>query len=156
MTLVILLFMILTGCISKQVPRHPDDIPVNNLNTAIQILAPKEWNNFKINKPVDLQIINISDKDIVFLSGFDKELFLIQDGQLVKIEDTMLQVDATVTFSDGPLIINDDTLAPGESTVLVFKVLLENELSVVRIYVKGKYKDTEESVSGYLDIVLKP
>ncbi len=92
----------------------------------------------------------------MFLSGFDKELFLIQDGQLVKIEDTMLQVDATVTFSDGTLIINDDTLAPGESTVLVFKVLLENELSVVRIYVKGKYKDTEESVSGYLDIVLKP
>ena len=103
-----------------------------------------------------MEIINISDKDIVFPSDLGKELFLIQDGQLVKIEDVMRQVAATVTSSDGTLIIDDDTLAPGESIGLAFKVLLEDKLSIVRIYVKGKYKDTEESVGGYLDVKLRP
>ncbi len=155
-TLAVLFLINLTGCISKQVPQHPENITVDDLNISIQLFAPKAWNNFKINKPVSLEIINISDKDIEFASDLDKEIFLVQGDQLVKIEDVMQKIDVTVALFDGTLIINDDILVAGESMGFVFKVLLENKTSFVRVYVKGKYEDTEEPVAGYLDIKLNP
>ncbi|MFN8411699.1 MAG: hypothetical protein U0Z26_04860 [Anaerolineales bacterium] len=143
----IIVMSIISSCRTKEIIQHPSNIPINDLNNSLKLLAPPEWNSFKLNKSVDLEIVNESKRRISFNKYFGKKIFVIQNNQFTEIENQIV-----VIGNQDSTILESDT-----STGTVFRVILDkNQKELIRVYVIGKFLDTSESVTAYLDVMLTP
>jgi hypothetical protein len=144
--LFLILFIIaLAGCKSREVIQHPANVSESDLNNSLQLVAPQAWNTFKVNKPVDLQITNLSGRSINFDQDFGKNIFVLQNDEFTEVENKMITING-----------QDIKLKSGESIGDAFRIDIGKKKTIVRIYITGKFEDTNEPVTAYLDITLIP
>jgi hypothetical protein len=161
----------LCACVPEETIVHPRDIPTDDLNKSIQLIAPDVWNTYKLNDRISMQVINTSIVNIEFDKDLGKRLFWIQGGQLAETEDKMIQIDAIkeiIVLTPGslegqrvpikPKEVADGkiVLFPGERTGLVVRVESGITKSLVRVYVIGKVSGTNDFIAAFIDIVLTP
>ena len=133
------------GCTPKQDIHHPENIPNEDINKSIQLIAPKAWNTFKPSNSVGLQVVNNSNQNITFNQSFNKQIFLIKNDQLIEIEDEMVIINGQNTI-----------LKPNESAGVTFRIKSENKKTALRIYVTGTIDGTNTTAVAYIDILLTP
>jgi hypothetical protein len=150
--ILLITILFLCGCAKNQDRPHPEGISAAKLNQAIQVIAPQAWNTFKLNEPVSLQIINISNQPLIFDKNFGTRIFIIEDDRWKEVENRLISIG-----SDGILM---KPTANGENDTRGFSIKLDlsekKSKTELRVYILGKDSDTEEVVGGFIDLVLKP
>ena len=91
-TIIFVVVIFLCSCVPSQSPPHPEGIPNGNLNQVVKIIAPQEWNTFKLGNSIDLEITNLSNRSLVFDKGFGVRIFLAKDNQWVEIKDKLKSI----------------------------------------------------------------
>jgi hypothetical protein len=146
--LFILLFSVLflNSCSSAKLENL---IPVNeeNINNQIILRAPNYANNFKVDRPVIMELKNTTEMTIVFPRDFNIQLFVLDKNHWVEIHEQPL-----VRFPADDIVLSGDN-----PTIQVFSVFPEypesNKAYYLRIYVIGELRDEMKTlVAGYIDI----
>lgn len=150
--IILITVVFLCSCMKSQDRPHPEDIPAVNLNRDIQIIVPQAWNTFKLGDVIDLQIVNISNKTLVFDKNFGSRIFLVEDGQWVEVKNTLASIGEDNILMKPPT--NNQNGTNGYSVKL--DASEKTGKTEVRIYIFGKSSDTEEIVGAYTDLILKP
>ncbi len=89
---IILIIIILCNCAKAQDRPHPEDISVTNLNQAIQIVLPQAWNTLKVGDHISIQIVNISNRTLVFDKDFSSRIFIVENDQWVEVNNKLISL----------------------------------------------------------------
>jgi len=151
-TIILMTIIFLCSCTKSQDRPHPEGISAVNLNQDIQIIVPQAWNTFKLDDTVSLQIVNVSNKTLVFDKNFGSRIFLIENGQWIEVKDKLISIGEDSILMKPA--VNNTNETRGFSVQP--DVSGKTSKTEVRIYIFGKSSDTEEIVGAYTDVVLKP
>lgn len=154
---VLCLLMLTTACVLQpDVENVPDvDIPVDELNSQVSVFAPKGWNTFKINDPIELEIYVTGNEKIIFPPDFGIKTFLYDNGEWIEVVETV-----PITYPPGDVILPPSNGNPFMTGVArSFPILSDaSEPTLLRIFVFGHiYRDgkaTDEKVGAYVDVIL--
>lgn len=152
-------FALISACISwPDLENMPEiDIPAENLNVQVQVFAPKGWNTFKSNDPIELEIYVIGSEEIIFPPDFGVKTFLYDNGSWVEVIETV-----PTTYSHGDVVLqpyNGNPFFAGAARA--FPILPgANNPTLLRIFVFGNLyyngEATNEKVGAYVDVILHP
>ena len=151
-TIIFVVVIFLCSCVPSQSPPHPEGIPNGNLNQVVKIIAPQEWNTFKLGNSIDLEITNLSNRSLVFDKGFGVRIFLAKNNQWVEIKDKLKSIGADSIFMRPTTSNKSETRGFSVSPDV-------DELAgktLIRIYIFGKTLETNEVIGAYVDVVLSP
>ena len=149
----ILLF--LTSCANRSPSTMPDVGEVDEMNIRINITAPEGWNTSKLREPITLQIINLSEEDILFDENYGTRMFIYDRENWVEVFDQI------TSFYHDDIILQPFT---GDSTttgVITVSPQLKryDKKTLIRIIVLGSIakSDGEKSRTGaFIDLYLRP
>jgi hypothetical protein len=137
---------VICACTTEsRIPEHPEDVPIASINQYINVVAPPAWNNFQADNPIDLRIENISGRTIVFDSDFGQRIFVEIDDHWTEVKDDLENINLV-----------DIRLEKNETRGLSIRINEKSNFSLVRIYVVGRFEDTQEKVSAFIDVYLRP
>jgi len=108
-------------------------------------------NSHKNNETLDLQIVNLSDKSVVFPDNYGVKIFTKNEGKWTEVQNNFYNAGAI------NLLPTKSAYPPGLSlTVLPYIPNLSSPLQI-RIIIAGNLENTNgESIGAYLDVTLKP
>lgn len=154
-----LVSVLMNACISRpDLENMPEiGIPAENLNVQVQVFAPKGWNTFKINEPIELEIYVTGSEEIIFPPDFGIKTFLYDTGNWVEILETV-----PISYSHKDVVLqpyNGNLFLAGAARA--FPILPRaNNPTLLRIFVFGHlYRNgeaTDEKVGAYVDVILRP
>lgn len=146
-----------TACVLQlDLENVPDvDIPVEDLNSQVSVFAPKGWNTFKVNEPIELEIYVTGSEKVIFPPDFGVKTFLYDNGEWIEVVETV-----PITYPPGDVILppsNGNPFMAGGARS--FPILLDaSDPTLLRIFVFGYiYRDgkaTDEKVGAYVDVIL--
>jgi hypothetical protein len=173
--ILLFIFMVfLTAC----VPALPQDsmptvdIPMQTINTVLQIKTPTRQTEFKADKSINLTVENISEIFVALSVNCNIKVFTYLDTSWVEIGNKM-QYFWLVEDSDGVSVLSSEgsrTLSPimeskenwAESRMSCdfLPVVEQDELPfMVRVFVSGNIVSdgivTDEETGAYIDLLLK-
>ena len=148
-------FMLLS-CSSKTVNVNPSPISTPDIGIPVGdkylvITTPQGWNTFKINRPVDLMVFDISDQQIVFNENSDIRAFVWAVNKWVEVKNKMSYTRNAITLVPDA---NRD-LAKMEGTAILPDLTDYPGSSKIRIYIIGKLENADQ-IASYIDVTLNP
>jgi hypothetical protein len=151
--------MIFTGCVQHSrvndalEKSFKNIVPVDDVNHTLTLkLNPQKENALEIGSNIELVVENISDRPIIFPTGFGIEIYTIENGNWVDVENR-------------DKILGDEiSLIPGMMNFIGFEVepmFSETKTNkFVRIVVVGEFlldnAKTGARVAAFIDLTLRP
>jgi len=173
--ILLFIFMVfLTAC----VPALPQDsmptvdIPMQTINTVLQIKTPTRQTEFKANKSINLTVENVSKIFVALSVNCNLKVFNYLDTSWVEIGNK-LQYFGLVEDSDGvfvpslegsrtlsPIMDSEENWAESRMSCDFLPVADKSDLPfMVRVFVSGNIVSgdivTDEKTGAYIDILLK-
>lgn len=132
-----------------------EGIPLDNVNSHIQIFAPYGWNKYTIGEPIAIHIENISDEILVFPGDFNIQSYSYSDSGWV------LQKKEIEIVADENRYICPSLGGNQKTAAVVFYPIIELEESInLRVVITGHVfregKPTDIRVGAFTDVRLKP
>jgi hypothetical protein len=128
------------------------NIPVENINTFIKLRdTPELANSHKNNDTLDLQVINVSNKTIIFPDNFGLKVFAEDKGNWSEVQNNFYNAGGTFNLPT-------ENLYPGGlfPTVLPYIPGLSSP-TTIRVIVVGHVENNDnEQVGAYLDVIINP
>ena len=128
------------------------NISSENINTFIKLRdTPVLANSHQNDDTLTLQLINVSDKTIIFSDNFGLKVFMEDKGTWTEIQNDFYNVGGTFTLPTeklypGGLLPAVSPYIPGLSSP-----------TTVRVIIIGHIENNEsEQVGAYLDVVINP
>jgi hypothetical protein len=89
----VLILLLSSGCYPPvTIWNFPDsEVPFLEQNTYIKVYAPRGWNSFKHNEPVDVAIENISEYEVSYLDASEFNIYRWKDNCWSEIEDDLVR-----------------------------------------------------------------
>ena len=149
-------FLALASCVNKQKPTA-EPLPgllikSESINTYIKLNdSPEMVNSYKNNDTLDLQIINLSDKSIVFPENFGVKV-LAKDGE------KWVEVQNNFYNSGGSFVLPTKKDYPLGLLVTVMPFIPnQSSQETLRVIIVGHVENNDsEQVGAYTDVVIKP
>jgi hypothetical protein len=144
----------LSSCLGSQHQVAQANIEIDDgyVNKQILIRAPENFNSFKTNDPIVLEILNYSDSEIRFPNNYNLRIINHTDNGWVEIKEilTTRLPEEDIVFSPATSSIED---------LAVFPDLVDYSRNYkLRIYVIGELKTDKgmKKVAAYVDVQLRP
>lgn len=128
------------------------NIAPENINTFIEIRdTPELANSHKNEDSLTLQLINLSDKTIIFPDNYGLKVFMEENGNWTEIPNHS-------NNAGGTFILLTEKLYPGGLFPSVWPYLpgLSSPTTIRVIIVGHVEKNDSEQVGAYLDVVINP
>lgn len=126
-------------------------IDKENLNHQVSLCAPAYANNYKLDRPIILEVKNVTNQTIIFPRNFNMQLFILDQGKWfqIKEQDVERLPKEDVILSPNTQIIQDFSAFPDFPKA--------NTNYRLRIYVTGTVQDEANTiVSSYTEVFVKP
>jgi len=151
-------FLFTTSCQYSGYPNSfpVHDIPIDNINTYIQIYLPYGWNDFLIGGPLAIGIDNISDETIAFPADYNIQSYFYSDDKWTLIDKHHIE------RLDGYLIMKPSKGDPSKTLGAVIYPIIENTRDPIdlRVVITGNIfrngKPTDIKVGAFTDVTLYP
>lgn len=139
----------------KPTPEMPDiGVSSESINTYVKVVVPPAFNEFKLGKPIAIQVTSISKEQILFQSDLGARLFYLDGDKWVKTNNL------NGIYPEGNFIFPKSRSYPDNTAeTFVFPNLPKTKQVVtVRVVVIGNiYKDgkaTDQKTAAYVDVTL--
>jgi hypothetical protein len=170
--LLLLLFVgvVLLSC-SPSLPKNkPDlgmDIDISQLNTTITVNVPKGVNSYKLDKPVEIEITNLSNQ-VLEVRIDEVQLFRIDNGhwQKVPYKTKTIVVDNFIIEPNkinnaASLTLEPNGVFPGYKRFIDVVPDVKSDKTIffrifVIAHVQGSKNSPENIVGGFVDVYLMP
>jgi len=121
----------------------------------MELTAPNGWNSFKTNKPISLEIRNISKKQIVLEQDFSARIFVYANDEWIEVKNKEV-------YTDHPFVLEpNENYDPLKNAVTIVRPDLPDYslTHYIRIYVFGNLiesKQQPQEVTSFIDLKLTP
>jgi hypothetical protein len=123
---------------------------VTDVNKTITVSAPAQINTFKLNDFVRIAVQNNSDHEVLLFPESTVEIIMTSEAQSTNIHNSLNSSKSEILLSPKSSENTNQTL------YTVIPDIQGPKKVTIRIIVKGKVPETNQEVSAYLDITLKP
>lgn len=155
-TSTILVVFILASCISRSQVQSElvlgVEIPSDKINTIVKLLnTPAMANSLRINDDITFQLINFSEKTVVFPDNFGVKVYENNAGKWSEVQNKAYN-------AGGVFSLRPRNLVPAGLPVTVWPYLVGVSSPVkIRVVVVGHVENMDvEPVVAYIDVVLNP
>mgnify|MGYP000849905591 CR=1 FL=1 len=154
--IIISLVTLLSGCnMGSQNELSGVDLPLEQMNNDLTLIAPPELNEFDTGKYVGFVLANNANTPIILSANYGIHLYQLANNEWMPIEDIM-------DYGNEEKIIYPISEGSFQEVVLVAhpKVEMKDKPVTVRVVVVGKYLlangNIGDEVGAYVDITLPP
>ena len=165
----LIMLIVLISCSASLPDAEPNlgmGIDLNELNKTIKVTIPKSINSYRVGSTVELEIVNLSTKNLKFRID-EIQIFRIIDDQWQKVPNKMKTIVVNDLFieqnevSDKDLILEPNGVFPGyKELVGVLPDVKPDEAVFLRIFVFAHYQEYENMspniVGAFVDVSLNP
>jgi hypothetical protein len=132
----------------------PIDLPLEELNTRVKLIAPRGWNSYKLGDVVSIAI-QVTSEDAISFSYADIKLYFINGGIWTEIDNLFVYQGEYIVvqplegnpFNTADLGILPDIQNYEDSTtlriILIGNIIRNNQV-------------TDDITGAYIDVVLNP
>jgi hypothetical protein len=159
--LISIVAVILVSCTSTPKLAETLSIPTPDIGIDVQngkhleVTAPNGWNSFKTNKPISLEIRNISKEQIILDQSFGARIFVRTEDQWIEVKNKEIYENDQITLVPDE---NHDPLKTASTFIRPDLADYSTE-TYIRIFVIGTLiengKETNK-VASYIDVNLNP